>query len=222
VPTRWRVSDLVLDVRRQRVWREAQEIPLPKLSYDLFVELIRRAPEVASNEDLMKAVWPGLIVTPETVSQRVKLLRNALGDESRTPRYIGSLRARGYHLVPPVESLEDDRDPGLTGEREIGARLAEAALRTGDDSQDAAAIDLSLLESETDSGSRARPDWAVTHLQTPQTAQPGAASAASRPAASRERRADRASSRWLWPLVAGVVALIAVAAIGFLWHLSHT
>jgi DNA-binding winged helix-turn-helix (wHTH) protein len=138
---------LILDTRRQRLWRDGQEIPLPKLSYDLFVVLVRRSPEVASNEELMKAVWPGLVVSPETVSQRVKLLRDALGDDPRTPRYVGSLRGRGYHLVPPVEALADDGEPPRVG-------------------PPAAPVELFLIESEGGEARRARPDWAVTEIPT--------------------------------------------------------
>ena len=47
----------------------------------------------------------GLVVSPETVSQRVKLLRDALGDDSKSPRYIAVVRLRGYRLVPVVARL---------------------------------------------------------------------------------------------------------------------
>jgi TolB-like protein len=50
----------------------------------------------------MQNVWPGLVVTLETVSQRVKRLRSALDDDSKTPRYIGGVRGRGYRIVAPV------------------------------------------------------------------------------------------------------------------------
>ena len=56
----------------------------------------------------MEDVWPGLVVGQETVSQRVKLLRDALGDDSRMPRYIGRLRGRGYYLVPTAVALGDE------------------------------------------------------------------------------------------------------------------
>jgi len=154
-PSRWRVSDLILDTRRQRVWRDGQEIPLPKLSYDLFVVLVRRSPEVASNEELMKAVWPGLVVSPETVSQRIKLLRDALGDDPRTPRYVGSLRARGYHLVPPAEVLTDDAEPPR------GEAPSAPAVP-------AAPVELFVIESEGGEARRARPDWAVTEIPSPE------------------------------------------------------
>jgi DNA-binding winged helix-turn-helix (wHTH) protein len=102
----YEVADLVIDLARQRVTRAAAEIALPKLSFDLLLVLIRAAPAVLSNNDLMTQVWPGLVVSPETVSRRVKLLRDALGDDPRAPRYVAGLRGRGYRLVPEVRSVE--------------------------------------------------------------------------------------------------------------------
>jgi TolB-like protein/DNA-binding winged helix-turn-helix (wHTH) protein/Tfp pilus assembly protein PilF len=104
----YELSDLVIDVARQRVTRAAAEIALPKLSFDLLLVLIRAAPAVVSNDDLMAQVWPGLVVSPETVSQRVKLLRDALGDDPRAPRYIAGLRGRGYRLIPEVRSIAEN------------------------------------------------------------------------------------------------------------------
>lgn len=95
----WQLDDLRVDVGSQRVLRGETELPLPKLSFDLLVALIRAAPRVLSNEDLMTRVWPGLVVSPETVVQRVKLLRDALGDEAGEPRYVQALRSRGYRLA---------------------------------------------------------------------------------------------------------------------------
>jgi TolB-like protein/DNA-binding winged helix-turn-helix (wHTH) protein len=103
----YELSDLMIDVARQRITRADAEIALPRLSFDLLLVLIRTAPAVVSNDDLMAQVWPGLVVSPETVSQRVKLLRNALGDDPRAPRYIAVLRGRGYRLIPEVRSVEE-------------------------------------------------------------------------------------------------------------------
>jgi DNA-binding winged-HTH domains len=102
----YEISDLVIDLARQRVTRAAAEIPLPKLSFDLLLVLIRAAPAVLSNNDLMSQVWPGLVVSPETVSRRVKLLRDALGDDPRAPRYVAGLRGRGYRLIPEVRPVK--------------------------------------------------------------------------------------------------------------------
>jgi TolB-like protein/DNA-binding winged helix-turn-helix (wHTH) protein len=100
----YRVGDLIVDVPRERVTREGREIPLAKLSFDLLVMLIRNAPDLVSVESLMQQVWPGLVVGPETVSQRIKVIREALNDDAKQPRYIAGVRGRGYRVVAPVEA----------------------------------------------------------------------------------------------------------------------
>jgi TolB-like protein/DNA-binding winged helix-turn-helix (wHTH) protein len=101
----YRVGDLIVDIGQARVTRGDRGIALPKLSFDLLVALIHRAPNLVSTDDLMAQVWPGLVVNLETVSQRVKLLRDALDDDPKEPRYIGSVRGRGYRLIASVETL---------------------------------------------------------------------------------------------------------------------
>jgi TolB-like protein/DNA-binding winged helix-turn-helix (wHTH) protein/Tfp pilus assembly protein PilF len=105
----YRVGDLRVDVGQQRVTRDDAEIPLPKLSFDMLLVLIRAAPDIVSNDELMARVWPGLIVSPETVNQRVKLLRDALSDDARNPRYVAGLRGRGYRVIGPVADAGPDQ-----------------------------------------------------------------------------------------------------------------
>src|SRR5216684_4100972 len=96
------VGDLRVDIDQQQVLRGSEKIELPPLSFDLLIALARNAPNPVTVDDLIGRVWPGLVVSPETVSQRVMLLRNALGDDARAPHYIAGRRGRGYRLVVPV------------------------------------------------------------------------------------------------------------------------
>jgi TolB-like protein/DNA-binding winged helix-turn-helix (wHTH) protein len=105
----WQAGDLVLDVGLQRVMQSGKPVDLPRLSFELLLVLLRGAPHFISNEELMARVWRGLVVSPETVTQRVKLLRDALGDDPRQPRYIEGLRGRGYRLIP--DALRLDQEP---------------------------------------------------------------------------------------------------------------
>jgi len=116
------VGDLLIDVGQQRVSRGDSEIPLPNLSFKLLVALVRAAPNFSSNEILMARVWPGIVVSPETVSKRAALLRDALGDDPREPRYIGGLRSRGYRIIAPV-SVVPPRVPGSHQSAEVAALL---------------------------------------------------------------------------------------------------
>jgi TolB-like protein/Flp pilus assembly protein TadD/DNA-binding winged helix-turn-helix (wHTH) protein len=126
-PGGFRVGDLLLDIGRQQVTRDGAELPLSQLSFGLLVALVRAAPNVVTFDQLMERVWPGLVVSQETVSQRVKLVRDALGDDSQAPRYIGGVRGRGYRMVarvspvvavpdsPPLPEIPPTSAPGTHG-----------------------------------------------------------------------------------------------------------
>jgi len=103
---KYSVGDLTIDTGTQVVSRAGDMIALPKLSFDLLLVLMRAAPNLVSLDELMQLVWPGVVVSPETVSQRIKLLRDALRCDPREPRYIAGLRGRGYQLIAPVKELE--------------------------------------------------------------------------------------------------------------------
>jgi Tol biopolymer transport system component/DNA-binding winged helix-turn-helix (wHTH) protein len=106
-PSAYQVDDLLIDLGRWHVSRAGHDIPLPHLSFELLVALIRSAPNLVTIDQLAEQVWPGVTVTPETVSHRVKRVRDALGDDSRAPHYIAGVRGRGYRIVPTVRPLAD-------------------------------------------------------------------------------------------------------------------
>jgi DNA-binding winged helix-turn-helix (wHTH) protein len=109
--TVYRVDDLTIDTARAVVTRNGAALPLPKLSFDLLVALAEAAPRIVSLDELLDTVWAGVVVSPETVAQRAKLLRDALGDSSRSPRYVVAVRGRGYRLASPVEPLSNAGAP---------------------------------------------------------------------------------------------------------------
>ncbi len=102
----YQIDDLVVDTGRASVTRAELDLSLPRLSFDLLVALIEAAPRVVSPDELMNRVWTGLVVGPETVSQRIKLLRVSLGDDPKAPHYVAGVRGRGYRLLPDVVRLD--------------------------------------------------------------------------------------------------------------------
>ena len=100
--THYIFADLVLDVQRGELTRDTINIALPKLSYDLLVALVESAPALLSQQELMQKVWPERVIGDETLKQRIKLLRKALGDDAAAPFYIEAVRGRGYRLLPKV------------------------------------------------------------------------------------------------------------------------
>jgi TolB-like protein/DNA-binding winged helix-turn-helix (wHTH) protein/Tfp pilus assembly protein PilF len=99
-----RILDIEIDRASGTVWRSGEIIDLPDLSFRLLMTLATRAPAMVSKDELITEIWGEVIVSDETLMQRVRLLRQALGDDSQNPRYITAVRGRGYRLSAPVEA----------------------------------------------------------------------------------------------------------------------
>lgn len=97
----------------------------------MLVFLARRAGQVVSRDELLGAVWPGVVVGDDALTQAIIKLRKALGDDARRPAYIETLAKRGYRLIAPVAVVQGpgaagvDRAAGVVGA--AGAPAAAAA-----------------------------------------------------------------------------------------------
>ncbi|MGD1146851.1 MAG: winged helix-turn-helix domain-containing protein [Thermoanaerobaculaceae bacterium] len=102
----YRVGDLTLDIEARLLTRAGTLVPLPPKTFELFVELVRRAPGVVRRQELLDTVWAHELVNDEALTQRVMLLRRALGDDPKEPKFIASAPRWGYRLVASVERIE--------------------------------------------------------------------------------------------------------------------
>jgi len=97
-------SDLTLDLDRHLLTRGVQPIKLTKLCFKLLQALVQAAPALISHDDLIDQAWgANRVITPDNLSQRMKALRQSLGDEPNEPIYIEGVRGHGYRLIPEVK-----------------------------------------------------------------------------------------------------------------------
>jgi len=82
--------------------RAGDTVRIEPKAMEVLVVLARHAGEVVSREQLFAAVWPGVVVGDEALTQSIIKLRRALGDNPRAPAYIETISKRGYRLVAPV------------------------------------------------------------------------------------------------------------------------
>ena len=113
----YQVGDLLVDMRLRRVTRDGVDLGIVGRSFELLVALAAEAPRLVSSDELMDRVWAGLVVNPETVTQRVKLLRKALADDAENPRYVVALRGFGYRIVATVEDADRAAGAGCGAQR---------------------------------------------------------------------------------------------------------
>lgn len=69
---------------------------------DVLVLMVKHAGHVVSREEFIQSVWNGTFVTDEVLSRCVYRLRQALGDDTKKPRFIETVSKRGYRLIAPV------------------------------------------------------------------------------------------------------------------------
>ena len=72
--------------------------------------LAARPGEVLSIDDLLRDVWPGVIVTPDSVYQAIASLRRVLGDDPKQPQYIATVPRLGYRMVAAVSPWSETLD----------------------------------------------------------------------------------------------------------------
>ncbi|HEX2494497.1 MAG TPA: winged helix-turn-helix domain-containing protein [Steroidobacter sp.] len=133
-PTAYRLEDLTIDVVHQRVTRDGTEIPLSGLSFDLLLALVRGDSGLVTYDQLLEKVWPGQVVNLETVTQRMKIIRDALGEDVQAPRYFTAVRGRGYRtvtaaaLVFPADTGNPPESPASTTRVPLKRPLRSARL----------------------------------------------------------------------------------------------
>lgn len=88
-----------MDPVARRVWRADEEIVLSRKEFDLLHALMSRAGEVVSRADLMRDVWhTSFWTSSKTIDVHLGWVRRKLGDPSRDPRLITTLRGRGLRF----------------------------------------------------------------------------------------------------------------------------
>lgn len=99
-----RFDGWVLDPDSGDLERGGTRIRLQDQPVQVLRELIARAGEVVSREQLIALLWPKGVVDFDTgLNTVIRKLRSALGDTSDTPRYIETLPRRGYRFIGALD-----------------------------------------------------------------------------------------------------------------------
>src|SRR5688572_14378554 len=108
---RYRFSDFILSPRRRVLLRRGSELPLIPRYFDLLVFLIEHRHEAVHRRDIFDRVWTDVVVSDSALSQAVRTIRRALGDDSREPRFIRTVSRHGYQFVY-TDTFEEEDDSG--------------------------------------------------------------------------------------------------------------
>src|SRR5687768_3210617 len=110
--SQFRIGALLVQPDRLSIVREGVTTALEPRMMEVLVALAERAGEVISAEQLLIEIWRGTFYGDNPVHKTIAQLRRRLGDRSREPDYIETIRKRGYRLAARV-SFPDDYRSGL-------------------------------------------------------------------------------------------------------------
>ena len=92
---------------RGELLRKGMKIRLQEQPFRLLTALLETPGDLVSKEQLRERLWPGntYVETDVSLSVAVGKLREALGDDATSPRFVETVPRRGYRFLAPVQKL---------------------------------------------------------------------------------------------------------------------
>jgi predicted ATPase len=110
-PAVFRFDVFELDEHLFELRRNAKLVAIQRRPFDLLLHLVKRRDVVVSKQELLECVWSGAYVTDDALARAVMAVRTALGEDVSKPRFISTVRGRGYRFTEPVEVVSSAGPP---------------------------------------------------------------------------------------------------------------
>lgn len=105
-----------LDLRDGLLYRGAAVVPLRPKAYALLSYFCTHAHAVLSKDTLLQSVWPERVISEAGLTELIRELRQALGDDARAPTFIKTVHGRGYRFIAGQERTTVTRAETYTRE----------------------------------------------------------------------------------------------------------
>ncbi len=128
-----------LDPAEHSLRRDGERVRLEPRLFETLLALVEQSGHLVEKEELVKRVWPGVIVGEGSLARNIYDLRKVLGDDPKKPRYIETIPRVGYRFIASVTVLQLDQfeaearpnargDPGVEAASAILGSEPVAAL----------------------------------------------------------------------------------------------
>jgi TolB-like protein/DNA-binding winged helix-turn-helix (wHTH) protein/Tfp pilus assembly protein PilF len=103
-----------LDTANHLLWHDGDRVPLTPKGFDVLAYLVEHVGQVATQDEILEALWPETYVNPEVLRKYIQEIRKALRDRPANPEFIETLPKRGYRFVARVTDETEVEPPELT------------------------------------------------------------------------------------------------------------
>lgn len=119
-----------LDLGSEELRKEGSLLRLPPQPLKVLALLARRAGQLVTREEIQKEIWGGdtFVDFEHGLNFCINRIREALGDNAETPRFIQTLPRRGYRFIAPVETAARAVSQNETLRRDVSAGTTVTAV----------------------------------------------------------------------------------------------
>ncbi len=129
-----------LDLSDERLWHGEESLALTRKAFTVLCYLAEHAGQLVTRDDLFESVWETPHVTEDALNACIREIRRTLGDQARTPKFIETVRGRGYRFLPTVTTTSP------APERAVDHHIATAAASRDADLMVSREAEFSMLQ----------------------------------------------------------------------------
>jgi DNA-binding winged helix-turn-helix (wHTH) protein/TolB-like protein/cytochrome c-type biogenesis protein CcmH/NrfG len=100
--TLYRFGPFRLDPRERLLYSHDQPVPLTPKAVETLRVLVERHGRLVTKDDILREVWPDVVVEENNLAQHISMLRRTLAQTGGDGPFIETVPKRGYRFVAPV------------------------------------------------------------------------------------------------------------------------
>jgi DNA-binding winged helix-turn-helix (wHTH) protein len=98
----YRFGEYELDTRLHELRRAGERLSIEPQVFDVLAHLFACRDRLVTKQELLDVVWGHRYVAPTTLNSRIKLARQAVGDDGTSQRVIRTVHGLGFRVVADV------------------------------------------------------------------------------------------------------------------------
>src|SRR5262245_18280349 len=99
------INGCSIDTDAYEIRRDGSVIPVEPQVFDLLVQLIENRDRVVTKDEIIERIWHGRAVSETGLSSRIKVGRQAVGDDGASQVCIRTITRRGFRVVAEVTQI---------------------------------------------------------------------------------------------------------------------
>src|SRR5499426_4043411 len=103
-----------LDLANERLSTGSKTIKLRPKPFAVLEYLLGRPGQLVTKEELLNAIWPGTFVGEAVLKVAIRQIREALGDDPKSPSFIETAHRRGYRFIGQIAETRSNKSTSRT------------------------------------------------------------------------------------------------------------